>query len=68
MKAIREGAVYFSYDTPFIFAEVNGDKVYWEVGVLLTVPLCSNLFKLKITFTKKLNVAGMNCRSVEMVR
>ncbi|GAB1597650.1 protein-glutamine gamma-glutamyltransferase K-like [Argonauta hians] len=32
VKAIKEGDVYLNYDTPFIFSEVNGDKVYWMVN------------------------------------
>ena len=31
MKAIKEGDVYLPYDAGFIFAEVNGDEVYWLV-------------------------------------
>ncbi|XP_046356732.2 hemocyte protein-glutamine gamma-glutamyltransferase-like isoform X1 [Haliotis rufescens] len=31
LKAIKEGHVYLSYDTAFVFSEVNGDKVHWQV-------------------------------------
>ncbi|ELT93168.1 hypothetical protein CAPTEDRAFT_156823 [Capitella teleta] len=31
VKAIREGSVYMPHDAPFIFSEVNGDKVHWTV-------------------------------------
>ena len=31
VKAIKNAEVYLPYDTGFIFAEVNGDKVQWEV-------------------------------------
>ena len=31
MNAIKNGEVYLPYDTSFIFAEVNGDQVYWDV-------------------------------------
>jgi len=31
MEAIREGHVYLNYDVPFIFSEVNGDRVMWKV-------------------------------------
>ncbi|XP_038617419.1 protein-glutamine gamma-glutamyltransferase 4 [Tachyglossus aculeatus] len=31
LKAIRQGDVYLTYDTKFIFAEVNADKVFWLV-------------------------------------
>ncbi|XP_019389767.1 PREDICTED: protein-glutamine gamma-glutamyltransferase 4 [Crocodylus porosus] len=31
LKAIRSGEVYLPYDSKFIFAEVNADKVYWLV-------------------------------------
>ncbi|XP_072885304.1 protein-glutamine gamma-glutamyltransferase K-like [Hemitrygon akajei] len=30
LEAIRNGLVYLTYDAPFIFAEVNSDKVYWQ--------------------------------------
>ncbi|CAE1321058.1 TGM1 [Acanthosepion pharaonis] len=32
LKAIKEGQVYLLYDVSFIFAEVNGDRVYWLVS------------------------------------
>ena len=31
MKAIKQGEVYLPFDTSFVFAEVNGDRVFWEV-------------------------------------
>ena len=31
VNAIKNGEVYLPYDTGFIFAEVNGDCVYWDV-------------------------------------
>ncbi|XP_031574410.1 protein-glutamine gamma-glutamyltransferase K-like [Actinia tenebrosa] len=31
VKAVKNGEVYFPFDTGFVFAEVNGDKVYWDV-------------------------------------
>ncbi|KAI4882190.1 hypothetical protein NFI96_024771 [Prochilodus magdalenae] len=30
IAAIRSGQVYMRYDTPFVFAEVNSDKIYWQ--------------------------------------
>ncbi|XP_050952744.1 protein-glutamine gamma-glutamyltransferase K [Labeo rohita] len=30
VAAVRSGQVYLQYDTPFVFAEVNSDKVYWQ--------------------------------------
>ncbi|XP_074644960.1 protein-glutamine gamma-glutamyltransferase 4-like [Tubulanus polymorphus] len=33
LTAIKQGDVYVGYDTKFIFAEVNGDKVHWFVDV-----------------------------------
>ena len=32
VKAVKEGNVYLPYDTKFVFGEVNGDRVYWEVN------------------------------------
>uniref|UniRef100_UPI00358E806C protein-glutamine gamma-glutamyltransferase K-like n=1 Tax=Myxine glutinosa TaxID=7769 RepID=UPI00358E806C len=29
LNAIKNGMVYLPYDTPFVFAEVNGDRVFW---------------------------------------
>ncbi|KFQ41231.1 Protein-glutamine gamma-glutamyltransferase 4, partial [Mesitornis unicolor] len=31
LKGIREGDVYLPYDSKFVYAEVNADKVYWLV-------------------------------------
>lgn len=30
VAAVRNGQVYLKHDTPFVFAEVNSDKVYWQ--------------------------------------
>uniref|UniRef100_A0A3B3C300 Protein-glutamine gamma-glutamyltransferase K n=1 Tax=Oryzias melastigma TaxID=30732 RepID=A0A3B3C300_ORYME len=30
LAAIRNGQVYLKYDCPFVFAEVNSDKIYWQ--------------------------------------
>ena len=32
VKGIKMGHVYLPYDTDFVFAEVNGDRVTWEVS------------------------------------
>ena len=32
LEAIRRGEVNMPYDTPFIFAEVNADRVNWELN------------------------------------
>ncbi|KAL3054828.1 hypothetical protein OYC64_017710 [Pagothenia borchgrevinki] len=29
-NAIRSGQVYLKHDTPFVFAEVNSDKIFWQ--------------------------------------
>ncbi|NXJ93014.1 TGM4 glutamyltransferase, partial [Corythaixoides concolor] len=31
LKGVREGEVYLSFDSKFVYAEVNADKVYWLV-------------------------------------
>lgn len=31
VKAVKQGEVYLPFDTSFVFAEVNGDRVFWEV-------------------------------------
>ena len=31
VKAVKNGEVYLPYDAGFVFAEVNGDRVYWQV-------------------------------------
>ncbi|GAB0202254.1 protein-glutamine gamma-glutamyltransferase K [Grus japonensis] len=30
VTAVKNGEVFLKYDTPFVFAEVNSDKVYWQ--------------------------------------
>ncbi|XP_068427753.1 protein-glutamine gamma-glutamyltransferase K [Clinocottus analis] len=30
VNAIRSGQVYLKHDTPFVFAEVNSDKIFWQ--------------------------------------
>ncbi|KAF5892805.1 protein-glutamine gamma-glutamyltransferase K-like, partial [Clarias magur] len=30
ITAIRTGQVYLKHDAPFVFAEVNSDKIYWQ--------------------------------------
>ncbi|XP_029003262.1 protein-glutamine gamma-glutamyltransferase K-like [Betta splendens] len=30
LAAVRSGQVYLKYDCPFVFAEVNSDKIYWQ--------------------------------------
>ncbi|TRY92272.1 hypothetical protein DNTS_007055, partial [Danionella cerebrum] len=32
VTAVRNGLVFLKHDTPFVFAEVNSDKVYWQVA------------------------------------
>ncbi len=31
VQAVKLGHVFLGYDTKFIFAEVNGDKLFWLV-------------------------------------
>ncbi|XP_076111909.1 hemocyte protein-glutamine gamma-glutamyltransferase-like [Mytilus galloprovincialis] len=31
LAAIKTGEVYLPFDTPFVFAEVNADKVFWQM-------------------------------------
>lgn len=33
LAAVRNGQVYLKYDCPFVFAEVNSDKIYWQKNV-----------------------------------
>lgn len=41
LTAIKEGHVYLSYDIPFVFGEVNGDRVQWvvrlDIGYLVLI-------------------------------
>ncbi|KAF4078494.1 hypothetical protein AMELA_G00199770 [Ameiurus melas] len=30
IAAIRDGLVYHKYDAPFVFAEVNSDRIFWQ--------------------------------------
>lgn len=31
LAAIKTGEVYLPFDTPFVFAEVNADRVFWQM-------------------------------------
>ncbi|XP_068710893.1 protein-glutamine gamma-glutamyltransferase K-like [Montipora foliosa] len=31
VRSVKQGEVYLPYDTSFVFGEVNGDRVFWEV-------------------------------------
>ena len=31
VKAIRQGELFYGYDTKFMFAEVHGDRVHWTL-------------------------------------
>lgn len=31
VKAVRQGEIFYGYDSKFIFAEVNGDRIHWTV-------------------------------------
>ncbi|XP_073333257.1 protein-glutamine gamma-glutamyltransferase K-like [Pagrus major] len=33
LAAVRYGQVFLKHDTPFVFAEVNSDKIYWQRNV-----------------------------------
>uniref|UniRef100_A0A7N8WK93 Protein-glutamine gamma-glutamyltransferase K n=1 Tax=Mastacembelus armatus TaxID=205130 RepID=A0A7N8WK93_9TELE len=33
LAAVRNGQVYLKHDCPFVFAEVNSDKIYWQRNV-----------------------------------
>ncbi|KAF1386119.1 hypothetical protein PFLUV_G00114850 [Perca fluviatilis] len=33
LAAVRNGQVYLKHDTPFVFAEVNSDKIYWQRNI-----------------------------------
>ncbi|XP_076113269.1 protein-glutamine gamma-glutamyltransferase K-like [Mytilus galloprovincialis] len=32
LRAIKDGHVYLNYDVGFVFSEVNGDRIVWEVN------------------------------------
>lgn len=31
VKAIKQGKLYLGFDTRFLFAEVNGDRIHWTI-------------------------------------
>lgn len=31
VKAVKQGEIFYGYDTKFVFAEVNGDRMHWIV-------------------------------------
>ncbi|XP_041913381.1 protein-glutamine gamma-glutamyltransferase K-like [Alosa sapidissima] len=33
VNAVRDGQVFLKHDAPFVFAEVNSDKIYWQRNV-----------------------------------
>ncbi|XP_041647720.1 protein-glutamine gamma-glutamyltransferase K-like [Cheilinus undulatus] len=33
LAAVRNGQVFLKHDSPFVFAEVNSDKIYWQRNV-----------------------------------
>ncbi|XP_008305375.1 protein-glutamine gamma-glutamyltransferase K-like [Cynoglossus semilaevis] len=33
LVAVRNGQVYLKHDCPFVFAEVNSDKIYWQRNI-----------------------------------
>uniref|UniRef100_A0A8D3AWL7 Protein-glutamine gamma-glutamyltransferase K n=1 Tax=Scophthalmus maximus TaxID=52904 RepID=A0A8D3AWL7_SCOMX len=33
LTAVRNGQVYLKHDCPFVFAEVNSDKIYWQRNI-----------------------------------
>ncbi|KAL4635359.1 protein-glutamine gamma-glutamyltransferase K [Arapaima gigas] len=33
INAIHSGQVFFKYDAPFVFAEVNSDKIFWQRNI-----------------------------------
>nr|XP_046247573.1 protein-glutamine gamma-glutamyltransferase K-like isoform X2 [Scatophagus argus] len=33
LAAVRNGQVYLKHDSPFVFAEVNSDKIYWQRNI-----------------------------------
>ncbi|XP_076847377.1 protein-glutamine gamma-glutamyltransferase K [Brachyhypopomus gauderio] len=56
IAAVRSGQVYLSHDTPFVFAEVNSDKIYWQ----------KNLDGTFTQFDQEKNVVG-HCISTKAV-
>ncbi|CAC5374003.1 TGM1 [Mytilus coruscus] len=32
LRAVKDGHVYLNYDVGFVFSEVNGDRIVWEVN------------------------------------
>lgn len=61
VKAIKRGDVLRPYDSPFIFAEVNADKVYWRYNgptqplKLINKDTQSSVFFIIILFHDKFN-------------
>nr|KAG5704527.1 hypothetical protein BaRGS_003838 [Batillaria attramentaria] len=52
LKAIKEGHVWLNYDVPFVFSEVNGDRVYWkrnELGEMEVVDINPHAVGKKIS-------------------
>lgn len=37
LRAIKDGHVYLNYDVGFVFSEVNGDRIVWEVRLVILI-------------------------------
>ncbi|XP_052062421.1 annulin-like isoform X2 [Mytilus californianus] len=52
LAAIKSGEVYLPYDTPFIFAELNADRIKWkmdEFGDVTKIKLSKNSIGIRIS-------------------
>ncbi|CAC5397823.1 TGM1 [Mytilus coruscus] len=52
LVAIKSGEVYLPYDTPFIFAELNADRIKWqmdEFGGVTKIKLSKNSIGIRIS-------------------
>ena len=55
VKAVQNGDVFLGYDTKFIFAEVNGDRLTWIVTDEDLVPTNVDRYELQYWFYNNRN-------------
>ena len=67
VKCIKEGEVYLGYDSGFIYSEVNGIRITWEVSHVneyKIISMYSTEVGAKIS-TKAVNSSGRNDITLE---
>ncbi|KAG8003440.1 Protein-glutamine gamma-glutamyltransferase K [Nibea albiflora] len=64
LTAIRYGQVFLKHDTPFVFAEVNSDKIYWQKKIDGTFSKIYSEKKTMGHFISTKAVGSDNCNDI----